>query len=107
MENSVNNNNFISKDDNDEEGEMHSKSDNIDEHITYIWINQKRFQSKLEESMKDSEFVFDHVNLMYYKCRNISPKCDGSYIDSPDWIKNKETTINLINKKIINAFNIV
>ena len=24
---------------------------------------------------------------------------DGSYIDSPDWIQNKEATINPINKK--------
>ena len=23
--------------------------------------------------------------------------CGGSYIDSPDWIKNKKTTINYIN----------
>ena len=28
-----------------------------------------------------------------------------SYIDSPDWIKNKKAPINPIKKKIINAFN--
>ena len=26
-------------------------------------------------------------------------------IDSPDWIKNEKTTINPINKMIINAYN--
>ena len=26
-------------------------------------------------------------------------KSGGSYIDSPDWIKNKQATINLISKK--------
>ena len=36
---------------------------------------------------------------MYYKCHKINPNCDGSYIDSRDWIKNKKTTINPINKK--------
>ena len=36
---------------------------------------------------------------MYYKCHEINPNCDGSYIDSPDWIKNKKATINPINKK--------
>ena len=28
-----------------------------------------------------------------------NPKCDGSYIDSLDWIKNKKATINPTNKK--------
>ena len=36
---------------------------------------------------------------MYYKCHKINPNHGGSYIDSPDWIKNKKTTINPINKK--------
>ena len=31
---------------------------------------------------------------MYYKCHKLDFKCGGSYIDSPDWIKNKEATIN-------------
>ena len=49
--------------------------------------------------MKDSEFVFDYVYLLYYKCHKINPNHCGSYIDSPDLIKNKNTTINFINKK--------
>ena len=36
---------------------------------------------------------------MYYKCHKINPNRSGSYIDSPDWIKSKKATINLINKK--------
>ena len=36
---------------------------------------------------------------MYYKCRKINANRGGSYIDSPDWIKNKKATINPINKK--------
>ena len=34
---------------------------------------------------------------MYYNCHKISFKCGGSYIDSPDWIKKKKSTINLKN----------
>ena len=49
--------------------------------------------------MIGSEFVFDHVQLLYYKCHKINLNCDRSYIDSPDWIKNKKATINLVNKK--------
>ena len=33
--------------------------------------------------MRGSDFVFDYVHLLYYKCHNINPN-RGSYIDSPD-----------------------
>ena len=49
--------------------------------------------------MKGSQFVFDDVNLLYYKCHKTNPNCGGSYIDSPDQIKNKKATINPINEK--------
>ena len=54
--------------------------------------------------MKRSEFVFDYIYLLYYKCHKMSPNRGGSYIDSPDWIKNKKTAINSINKKDNNCF---
>ena len=87
---------------------MHSISDNIE-----IMINDKpdevkeklfqsllpRYQTGLETSLKVSDFIFDCVNLLYYKCHKISFKRGGSSIDSPDWIKNKKATINPINKK--------
>ena len=35
---------------------------------------------------------------MYYKCYKVSFRRGGSYIDSPDWIKKKYSTINPKNK---------
>ena len=35
---------------------------------------------------------------MHYKCPKVSFKRGGSYIESPDWIKNKKSTITLQNK---------
>ena len=49
--------------------------------------------------MNGSEFVFHYVQLLYYKGHKITPNCDGSYINSPDWLKNKKTTIKPINKE--------
>ena len=49
--------------------------------------------------MKGSGFVFNYVHLLYYECHKINPNRGGSYIHSPDWIKNKKTTINPISKK--------
>ena len=48
--------------------------------------------------MKGSEFEFDGVNLMYSDFDKISLNRGGSYIDSPEWIKNKRSAINLKNK---------
>ena len=49
--------------------------------------------------MRGSEFVFNYVQLLYYKCHRITFNRGGSYIDFPDWIKNKKVTINPIHKK--------
>ena len=33
--------------------------------------------------MRGSDFIFDCVHLLYYKCHNINPDSDGLYIDYP------------------------
>ena len=48
--------------------------------------------------MKGSEFIFESNDLLYYSLHKISLNRGGSYIDSPDWLKNKKATINLKNK---------
>ena len=47
--------------------------------------------------MKGSDFIFDCVNLLYYKCHKINLNCGGSYIDSPHQIKTTTTKKNPIN----------
>ena len=93
---------------------MHSKSDNIeimtndeaDEVIEELFKSPlNRNQNNLEKLMKSSEFVFDYIHLLYYKCHKLSPNCVGLYINSPNWIKTKKATKNPSVKKIINAFN--
>ena len=49
--------------------------------------------------MRDSKFVFDYVQLLYYQCHKINLNCVESYMNCPDWIKIKTTAINLINKR--------
>ena len=49
--------------------------------------------------MRGTEFVFDYVQLLYYKCHKIKLNRGGSYINSPDFIKYIKTTINYVNKK--------
>ena len=93
--------------DSDEEHVMHSKSDNteivindeVDEIIKELFDSFKNTYQNNLESMKGNEFIFDYVQLLYYKCHKINPNRGGSYIDSPDWIKNKKATTNPINKK--------
>ena len=87
--------NFISSIDNDEEHVVHSKIDNIeimindeaDEVIKKLFKPLKnRYQNSLE-SMKGSEFVFNFVHLLYYKCHKTNLNRGRSYIDSPGCIK--------------------
>ena len=59
------------------------------------------YQRNLETSIKGSDFIFDSVQLMYYKRHNVHFRCSGSYIDSSDWIKTKKATINLKNEEDI------
>ena len=44
--------------------------------------------------MTGSDFIFDSVQLLCYKCHKMNLKRDGSYIDSSDWTKKKKATIN-------------
>ena len=82
---------------------MYSKSDNIevmmgnetDKIIEDLFDSfLQRHKKNLEESMRESEFVFDSVDSLYYKLHKISLNRGGSYIDSPTWLKNKKATIN-------------
>ena len=41
--------------------------------------------------MKGSEFVFDYVHLLCYKCHKINPNRSETYIDSPDLIKKQKS----------------
>ena len=47
--------------------------------------------------MKGSVFIFNCVKFLHYNCHTIILKRGESYIDSPDYIKTKQATINPIN----------
>ena len=57
---------MYSRNDNMIETRIGSEKDEILEEL-FEFLLQK-YQNCLEESMKGSEFVFDSVNLFYYKC---------------------------------------
>ena len=94
---------FISSKDSNETRTMDTKSDNIevmidngtDEIIKNFFESVlQKHQKILEKSMKGSKYVFDSVDPLYYKLHKISLSRGESYIDSPEWLKNKKTTIN-------------
>ena len=94
--------NFISSKDSNETRIMHTKSYNIE-----IMIGNQTNQiiknvlesllQKYQEGLEvifDKEVIFDSVDLLYYKLHKASLSRGGSYIDSPEWLKNKKSTIN-------------
>ena len=94
---------FVSSLDEDETRTMHTKSDNI-EIMSGIETNDitnelfrsliTRYQGNLETKMRGSELIFYRVDLLYYMLHKISLNRGGSYVISPDLIKNKKATIN-------------
>ena len=101
MKNLINNLiNFICSKDSDETSNMNTKSDNIEimmgsetDDITdelFEYILQK-YQEGLEESMRESKFIFDSVDLLCYDLQKSILKRKGlSYIDSPEWLKKSD-----------------
>ena len=69
--------------------------DNANEAVNELFESLlSRYQIGFETSMKGSCFIFDSVQLLYYKCHKINFKRGDSYIDSPDWIKKTKATVN-------------
>ena len=106
--------NFASSLDPGEIRTMDSKSKNIEiligSETDYI-INKlfelflQKYQEGLEEKMRDSKFVFERIDLLYYSLHKTNIKRKGeSYIESPKWLRNKGATINPINKNDNNCF---
>ena len=103
--------NFISLKDTEEERVMHENSDKIKFHnkVNDV-VNElfksllSKYQDGLETSMKESDYIFDSVQLWYYKCHKVCSKRGRWYIDSPDWIKKENATTNPGNK-MVNVFN--
>ena len=85
---------------------MHTRSDNdefmngsdTDEIIKGLFESfLQKYEENLQNKMRGSDFEFDGVNFLYYDFNKISISRGGSYIDSPQWLKNKKSTINPIN----------
>ena len=84
---------FISSKDVEEERVMHSRSDNTkftscndaNEVVDELFASlRSRSQGDLETSMRGSDFIFDSVQMMNYKCHKVNFRRGGSYIQSPD-----------------------
>ena len=65
----------------------------------------QRFHDRKEKSNeRGSEFIHENVDLLYYILHKTSLREQRSYIESPEWLKNKLATINPKNKKDDNSF---
>ena len=94
---------FISSKDTQEERVMYSTSGNIklapyndaNEVVNKFFVSLcSKYQDNFETSMRVSDFIFDSVQLMHYKCHKVHFKRCGSYMDSPNWIKKKKSNDN-------------
>ena len=54
----------------------------------------QRFEESLQNKMKGSDFEFDGINFLYYDFNKASIYREGTYMDSPKWLKDNRSTIN-------------
>ena len=80
--------NFISSKDSEETHTMHTKSNNVEimmgsetDEITEEFFKSflQKYQERLEESMRGTEFVNDGVDTLYYNLNKVSLSRGGSY----------------------------
>ena len=57
---------------------INDKADEVIEELFQSLLS--RYRIGLETSIKDSEFVFDCIHLLYYKYHKINPNRGGLYI---------------------------
>ena len=104
---------FVCFTDANETREMHTKSDNITiisgaetQDIINKLFNtfRKRYQEVLETKMRGSSFTFERIDLLEYQLHKTNLNRGSSYIESPEWIKNKGVTKNPKNTKDNNCF---
>ena len=55
----------------------------------------QKYQDNLQNKIKGSDFIFNGINYLYYDLITISK--GGSYIESPEWLKDKKCVVNLKN----------
>ena len=71
---------------------MGIETDNIIKELFESFLN--KYQKTLEEKMKDSNFGFESIDLLYYSLHKTTLKRSVSYIKSPKWLRNKGAAIN-------------
>ena len=54
----------------------------------------QKYQDNLQTKMKGSDVIFNGINYLFYDLTRITISKEGSYIESPKWLKDKKCTIN-------------
>ena len=60
----------------------------------FLVLFYKSIKKDVEVSMKCSEFVFDGIDLLCYKCHKISLNRGASFMDSAKWLNKKQKITN-------------
>ena len=60
----------------------------------FEFLLQNYQKKNLEELIRGSKSGSASIDLLYYHLQKVGLKRSRSYIDSPEWLKNKKATIN-------------
>ena len=68
-----------------------SDTDNIIRELSESFLHNYQEELKI---IKESEFIFESVELIDYKLHRVPLRRDGSYIESSEWLFYKRPTMN-------------
>ena len=68
---------------------MGSETDDINEELRKSLL--RNYEKDLKEQIRGCEFIPDSIDLLYYRLQNIDLKKRRSHVDSPKWLKNKQS----------------
>ena len=83
----------------------------VEQHVLTVCIQVKKKlrKPKLKKQSEEkvikaiSDFIFTCVTFLHYRCHKMNLELGGSYIGSPDWVRNKIATIH---HKKLNQFSL-
>ena len=89
------NDNYIEYENKGDKDKNLSPKEYLDMIISYLSESLlQNYQKELEESKRGSKLARDSIDSLYCHLQKVSLKRGGSYIDSPEWLKNKKATVN-------------
>ena len=78
----------------------------VDKVINDLYVSQLKSYENKSNQLRGSNFIFSNVDLTYLQVVKLKLKRVGTYVETPEWIINKNAIINPCNLNDIYCFDV-